>query len=155
MRKFARTPAFFILLAAAALAAYAARSPLSATSQRDGKSLEDVERLIAAGNVDSTTWLSYALKLNSAGRFAHAADAYRRALTAQPPLADSRSARFELGLTLAQTPNADAFFDYIHQVTLTDARLAVDILDRRECQSKSADPRFTPAVKEAQAQAVD
>lgn len=155
MHKFARAPAIFILLAAAGLAAYAARSPLSAPSPLAGKSLEEIEPLIAAGNVESNTWFIYATKLQSAGRFAHAADAYRRALSAQPPLADPRNARFGLGLALAQGPNADAFFDYIRQVTLTDARLACDILDRPQCKSKDSDPRFSPTVKEAQAQAVD
>lgn len=152
MRKHARGPAVLVLLIALVISGVVLRAGGNAGA--GGRTLPDLERLIAQ-TPSAQVWLEYADTLRISGRFGHSAEAYRRALEAQPGLSDPRPAKFGLTLALAQGDKADPFFEYLQALILSDARLASEVLARRECQRHAGDPRFAPLVREAAAQAVD
>jgi predicted Zn-dependent protease len=115
------------------------------------KNLAVLEKQIA-GHPDAATWDAYGDALRAANRPAAAADAYQRALALDPA---RRLTRINAALALAQAGNADAFFAYVSRLTMTDAKLASDLLERPELSSLRGDHRFQIAADTAHAQAVD
>ena len=123
-------------------------------AKRYDQAIVRFDTLIAAhpGNDFAYVRVAKARTLSWAGDLAGAERGYRDVLSRD---STDRDARFGLALSLAQDANANAFFDHMAQLVLTDARLASDILERKECQSKAADPRFAPLVQDAKTQAMD
>lgn len=156
MTRYSRKPAAFALL----LSLAAGLTALGATGQfhrsgADGNSIDALERAIASGRNDVATWSSYAQALQEKKDFVHAAAAYGRALELQPAEGEIQKLRFNAALCLGQSGNADAFFTSFAQLTSTDPKLAVDVLDRPELAGLRADSRWAAAASSARAQAAD
>jgi tetratricopeptide (TPR) repeat protein len=152
MTQHARKPAIAALLLtlASGAAGLSALGALRAPAARS-TDLATLERQIA-GRPDAETWDAYGDALRAAGRFAPAAEAYQRALALDP---SRRTTKINIALALAQAHNADGFFTYVSRLTMTDAKLASDLLERPELVPLHADARFTMAANTAHAQAVD
>jgi tetratricopeptide (TPR) repeat protein len=149
--RYRRWPSILVLLVAAGLGTYYLRS-LKAAGAGSGDSLEQLEKQIAQGHSDAKIWYSYAQRLTEAKRFEQASLAYRKVLDKEP---SNRQAKFGCALSLAQAGNADEFYNYMHDLAYGEAKLAIEIFDRRECQPWLKDARFAGLQKEAKAQAMD
>jgi tetratricopeptide (TPR) repeat protein len=114
-------------------------------------SLDSLERQII-GSTDPSLWCAYAEKLQAAGRYSAAAEAYQRALKFQP---DLQAARSNTAIALAQANSPDAFFAYFSRLTALYPKLAVDLLERPELSSMHGDPRWDLAASSAKVQAID
>ena len=90
--------------------------------------------------------------MRQARRFAHAAQAYRKALELEPY---HREARFACALALALAGDDEDFYVFMRDLIFHDAKLAADLFERRECQACLAQPRFKALQQEARSQAMD
>jgi predicted Zn-dependent protease len=152
MTQHARKPALaaLVLTLAVGIAGLSAAGALRSGNGRPGD-LATLERQIA-GHPDAATWDAYGDALRAAGRFAQAADAYQRSLALDP---SRRGTKINTGIALAQANNPDAFFKYVSRLTITDAKVVVDLLGHTELAPVRSDPRFTMADTTARGQAVD
>ena len=119
---------------------------------RAGMDLPTLEQRIAAGNVAPDVWFSYGDALAAQNRHAHAALAYKKGLEKEPY---ARQARLNCASALALASNADSLLAFLKDLTASDAKLAVDVFERRECQGFMKDPRFASLYAEARSQAAD
>jgi predicted Zn-dependent protease len=152
MTQHARKPAvaallLTLVLGVAGLGALGALRPPSAQST----DLATLERQIA-GHPDAQTWDAYGNALRAAGRCGAAVEAYQRSLALDPSRQDTK---ISVALALAQGNDADGFFNYVSRLTMMDAKLASNLLERPELTPLHGDARFTTAQKDAHAQAVD
>jgi tetratricopeptide (TPR) repeat protein len=152
MTRHARKPAAIALFASLALAGAGLAATGQFRSAKGPASLEDLERAIASGSADASTWNAYGDALRIHKRYAHAAAAYQRAMDMDP---DRPLTRFNEALVLAQSNAADKFFEFFSQLTVNDPKQAVDLLDRPELVSMHNDPRWLQAATSARAQAAD
>jgi tetratricopeptide (TPR) repeat protein len=152
MTQHARKPALaaLVLTLALGIAGLSATGALRSGTERS-TDLATLERQIA-GHPDADTWDAYGDALRAAGRYGQAADAYQRALKLDPA---RRATKINIGLALAQAKDADGFFQYVSRLTMTDAKVAVNLLEKSELAPLQGDPRFTMARTTAQGQAVD
>jgi tetratricopeptide (TPR) repeat protein len=115
--------------------------------------LQDLEKRIV-GSKEGRVWKAYGDKLREQGRYDAAAKAYHKAVELQPDLMD---ARLNEGVALGQW-NADAFFDYVSQLTMNYPKVAVNLMERPELgaiKTLTSDARWEMAKTAAQAQAID
>jgi predicted Zn-dependent protease len=144
-----------IALSAAAGIGLLAATGQFRTSSAANASLEQLQAQLSSGvpaSSDPVLWCIYADKLRAAGRFSAAARAYQHVLELQP---ENPAARINAGLALAQANDSDSFFAYLNRLTMSYPKLALDLLDRPELRPLHPDPRWTPALASAQAQAAD
>ena len=156
MTQYSRTPSVLILLARLALAVvYACCAPARTDASLNGdgsRTLEQLERAIAATNADAQTWFQYAGLLRERKRFADAALAFEKVLEQEP---FNREARFRCATSLALAGDEDDFYDFLRELTYSDAKLSVELLARRECQVYLGQSRFQALQNEARSQAMD
>ena len=160
MRKFARLPAFFVLLAASAtgvgmVIVHNARTagPTTAGAELE-KRLDELGNKVANGTADGKTWFDYAELLRQAGRYHHAAEAYKRALACSD-VPDIHAAQYGRGLALARDTDDDAYFAYLEELVASDAKTVLVILDSADSDSKKASAKFGPMHQSAENQAAD
>jgi tetratricopeptide (TPR) repeat protein len=119
------------------------------SAQGDAMSSSDARHSTTA---DAATWFFYGERLREAGRFTHAAQAYKKVLETEPY---HREARFHCALSLAQAGDADKFMEFMDDVTRNFAKMAVDIFERREVAGYLSQPRFQEMRRDAQNLAMD
>jgi tetratricopeptide (TPR) repeat protein len=157
MKQHARKPAIFAILLTAGLglAALSGSGVLARRGDAAG-SMPQLELQIAAGKADAATWQHYGDALRDVKRYSHAAAAYRKALELEP---DRREARVSAALVLGQAGDADGFFAMVQELSVSDPKLAVDVMDRPESAGPEGklrkDGRWEGAYRNARAQAAD
>ncbi len=67
----------------------------------------------------------------------------------------NREIRLRAGSFLALAGDPDPFYSFVRDLVYSDARLAVDLLDRAECRTYLTQPRFVALQAEARAQSMD
>jgi tetratricopeptide (TPR) repeat protein len=156
MTRYSRKPAAItlILTLAAGLSAFAATGQFRNKGE-GGATIDQLERELASGKTDVGTWTAYGDALRGQKQFAHAAAAYQRALEMHPSVDDLQKLRFTTALCLGQAGDADKFFVFFTHLTLTDPKLAVDLLERPELATLRQDSRWGPASASARSQASD
>jgi len=118
-----------------------------------GGSLADLEKQIAhGGDIKPEVWSAYAQRLMEAKRYGDAASAYRKVLDKTPA---DRAARTGVAIALAKAQNEEEFYKFMSDLTYSDAKMAMDIFDRGECQAWLSQTRFKTLQHEARAQAMD
>lgn len=155
--KYARGPAALVLMASLALAGAYAMSGLRGASPdpaASGSSADVVgrERSIVAGRADAGTWFAYAEQLRAEGKPAMAADAYQRVLEKEPY---HREARFWTAVCLAESANTQRLEKYMEKLVSGEAKLAVEIFQRRELAPHMSSPRMSALLEQARDQARD
>jgi hypothetical protein len=153
MSQYRRWPAVIVLIVASIAGTFFLRSSKASDSAATD-SLGQLEAKIAQakGNIDVTIWSAYAQKLAENNQFNQAAQAHRKVLEKEP---SNRSAKIGCALALAQAGSMDDLYAYMRELAYGEAKLAIEIFDRRECQTCLKDARFTTLQKEAKAQAMD
>ena len=148
-----RLPAIAVLLcglvAGAVLLLWTARP---GQARGTTSSLEQLERAIAKSDAGPDVWFDYAQGLSGAGRFLHAEMAYRQVLQRQPT---HKQAQFELACLLAREGKSEEFYAAMRDMVITEAKMAVDVFGRPECQKYLDAPRFEALVNEAKMQVMD
>jgi thioredoxin-like negative regulator of GroEL len=118
-----------------------------------GDSLAALEKQIGrGGEIRPEIWSAYAQKLMEAKRFADAASAYKKVLEKSPA---DRTAKTGVAIALAKAGNEEEFYKFMSELTYSDAKMAMDIFDRGECQAWLSQTRFKTLQHEARAQAMD
>lgn len=150
MMQYRRTPAVLVLVLATAGWAVVLRGQ----STRGGEigELSALQIAAAAPAATAADWRNFAEALQAAGRFAESAQAYQKALEREPY---NRQMKFDRAIALARTGDADAFFECMRDLSITEAKLAVEILDRAESQRYLSEDRFRVIAQEAASQARD
>jgi len=152
MTMHARIPALAALLVSSVLGlGVLAATGQFRTTSLEKMSLEDLEKRIVDCK-DGAVWCAYGDKLQGAGRFVDAVEAYEKALKVQP---DSVDARISLAIALGQGKDADRFFAYFSRLSSSYPKIAVDLLERPQLAGMKDDPRWEAAAWAARAQAVD
>ncbi len=147
-----RWPAIGVLVVVVAIGALYVRT-WGRGASGGGVTIADLEKQIARGKVSAATWNTYAQKLMEAKRFEDAATAYRKVLELEP---GNRGAKTGVAIALAKAKNEEEFYRYMSEMTYGgDAKMAMDIFDRGECQAWLSQARFATLAKEARAQAMD
>jgi len=163
MKQYRRLPSLLVLVIAAALGfAYLRFWNSSASAGHDG-SLEDLRKLIAHSTaqgkpIPAETWYAYGQRLEESSDFAAASNAYRNLLELKPDANQEplfRKARLARAVSLARAGDHDALAALLRELTYTEPKLVMEILERRECQPLLADPRLSGLQKQARAQAMD
>jgi tetratricopeptide (TPR) repeat protein len=149
-----RIPALIALAVTLAIGmvAYCIFSADDTAARGAGATLEQLELVIASGQADAATWFHYGERLREAGRFSHAAQAYKKVLELEHYHAE---ARFNCALALAQSGNGEEFYFFMEDVTRDYPKRAVDIFDRPEVARYLSEPRFQEMRREAQNLAMD
>jgi hypothetical protein len=147
-----RQPAIAVLLAGVLAAAVYLPWTARAGQAGSSTSIEQLERAIARPDAGPDIWLQYAQRLNATGRFLHAEMAYRQVLQRQ---ANHKQAQFELACLLAKAGKTEEFYAAMRDMVVSEAKLAVDVFGRPECQQYLDAPRFIALVNEAKTQAMD
>ena len=151
MMRHRRLPAIGVLVVMIAIGAIYVRS--WGRGAGGGGSLADLEKQIGAGKEISTaTWAAYAQKLMEVNRFDAAASAYKKVLEKEPA---NRTAKTGVAIALARAKNEEEFYKFMSDLTYSDAKMAMDIFDRGECQAWLSQTRFKTLQHEARAQAMD
>jgi len=152
MMRHRRWPAILVLVAMVGIGVMYVRS-WGKGSAGSGESIAALEKQIGRGNVSLETWNKYAQRLMEVKRFDDAATAYRKVLEKEP---GNRGAKTGVAIALAKAKNEEEFYKYMSDMTYTgDAKMAMDIFDRGECQAWLSQARFATLAKEARAQAMD
>jgi hypothetical protein len=118
----------------------------------DGASIAELEKQISRGKVDAATWNAYGGKLVEAKRFEDAATAYKKVLELEPA---NRSAKTGCAISLAKAKNEEEFYKFMSDLVASDAKMAMDIFDRGECQAWLGQARFATLKNNARAEAMD
>jgi hypothetical protein len=147
-----RKPAAAILLATVVAGVVYVHSTGAASSPADGPALAELEVAIANPDAPLETWLTYAQRLQQAGRFAHAAAAYQRVLETDP---FCRVANFQCAVVLAKAGDPDAFYSFMANLLLSEPRLALEIFGRPEIQRYMGEERFQSLLAQARVQSMD
>ena len=146
-----RIPALLILLlAACAGAAYLRQANRAANRPRPA--LEVLEAKIKAGNADTKDWHDYAAVLDGAGKHAQAAQAYRKVLELEP---FNRQVKIDYVVALANAGDKDGLAHYLKDLVYAEAKLALELFERKELKPYLAYAEFETFQKEARAQAMD
>jgi hypothetical protein len=151
MMRHRRLPAIGVLVLVVGLGALYVRS-WGRGASGDGASIPDLEKQIARGKVDAATWNTYAGKLVEAKRFDNAATAYKKVLELEPA---NRGAKMGAAISLAKAKDEEEFYKFMSDLTASDAKMAMDIFDRGECQAWLSQQRFATLKNDARAQAMD
>ena len=152
MMRHRRLPTIGVLVVMIAIGAIYVRS-WGRSANGAGGSLADLEKQIARGKeVPSATWSAYAQKLMEARRFDDAASAYKKVLEKE---SGNRNAKTGVAIALARAKNEEEFYKFMSDLTYSDAKMAMDIFDRGECQAWLSQTRFKTLQHEARAQAMD
>jgi hypothetical protein len=106
----------------------------------------------ATGDGQTDSLLRLAIQRKAEGRYGEAAAACRQVLSGQR---FHREARFQLASSLALDGQRDALHAFLSDLVFSEAKLAVDVLERPECQAYLREPRFAALYKEAKSQAMD
>jgi hypothetical protein len=150
VNRHSRIPAILILVASIGLGyAYLRKARADA---RPAGGLEALEAKIQSGKADKKDWLDYAAALNDAKKYGQAAQAYKKVLELEPY---HRQAKFEVALALANAGDKDGLAHFLRDLVYAEAKLAVDLFERREMKPYLEDPQFQGLQKEARAQAMD
>jgi cytochrome c-type biogenesis protein CcmH/NrfG len=161
MNQYPRKPAVIVLAVAAVVAAVFlvawGRVEAYYKQKSGGHTIEAMEQRIAeekkAGRpVTPQTWLAYGQLLMDDKKYDQAASAFKEVLEVQP---FNREAKFQRGLALAQSGQADAFYQFQKDLVYSEAKLAVELFERVETQRYQGDERFSALAKEAKNQAMD
>lgn len=115
-------------------------------------SIEAIEQKIAAGDHSAGTWAAYAEALSKAGQHHKAADAYKQVLVLEP---FKREMKFQYGLSLALAGRGDEFYAFQKDLVYSEAKLAVELLERPEAGKFMGEARFAALKEEARSQAMD
>lgn len=122
------------------------------SSTNGAATLDELEIAVSAPDATPQTWLLYGQRLGENGRYRHAAVAYHKFLESEPY---HREARFQYALALARANETEDLFTFLRDLVFAEPKLAVDLLDRRECQAYLSEPRFQSLQREARVQAMD
>jgi hypothetical protein len=163
MKQYRRLPSLLVLVVAAAIGFAYLRFGGGPASAGESSSLEDLRKLIARDtaqgkSIAADTWYAYGQRLEEGGEFAAAANAYRNLLELKPEAEQEglfRKARLARAVALARAGDADALAVLLRELTYTEPKLVMEILERRECQPLLADSRLAGLQKHARAQAMD
>jgi len=152
-------PAAILLGAALGCAVYAMVTSAGFGSHRlmtrdiaPSKDVVTLERLIAGGQADARVWEDYAEILRKRSAHEHAAEAYRKVLETEPFNVD---AQFRCGLSLAMAEDRPALREFLSDLAVNDAKLAVDLLARPEMTPFLQEDAFRAIRADALAQAND
>src|SRR3954467_8110068 len=138
MMRHQRLPAALVLVAALAVGLIYVRS--WGRGAGDEGSLIALEKQISrGGEIDPKLWSAYAQKLMEARRYGDAASAYKKVLTKAPA---DKTARMGAAIALAKAQNEEEFYKFMSDLTYSDAKMAMDVFDRGECQAWLAQTRF-------------
>src|SRR5688500_9410458 len=138
-----RIPALLILLlAACAGAAYLRQANRAAGKPREG--LAALEAKIQSGSADKNDWLNYAIALNEAKQPGQAAQAYRKVLELEPY---NRQVKIEYVVALANAGDKDGLANYLKDLVYAEAKLALELFDRKEVKPYLADAQFESLQK--------
>jgi len=151
MSQHRRTPTTLVLLLTAAALVYlyvAGGSQVAA----DQPGLAELELAIAQPDAAPATWRLFAQRLHEAGRLDHAAVAYRRCLESDPY---DREVRLHCASVLALTGDAESFLEFMRDMVLIDAKLAVEVFNRPESKPYLARADFQALQAEAVSQSMD
>jgi tetratricopeptide (TPR) repeat protein len=160
MKRYPRTPASLIVLGALALGVLYVvawgRVEQLWKHQPGERSVEALEKRLAeeqkTGRASAATWRAYGDALVEAKRWSDAATAFKEVLAIEPA---NRNAKFQCGLALAQSGQADEFYKFQKELVYGEAKLAVELFERPEAQRYLAEERFSALSKEAKNQAMD
>lgn len=147
-----RLPAIVTLLTVLALGAFPLAARRSRATVADESQLTALQLAIAEPDAKPQVWLLYGQKLQSLGRFAPAALAYRRFLESDPY---NRQVLLQCANCLALVGQRDEFFSFMRNVVTSDPKLALEVLGRPDVQGYLAEERFQALHKEAVAQSMD
>ena len=153
-RQHARFPALVSLSVLGALCAvYAVTTRPMVPTDLTLARVEEIERLIAAGESGPAVWMAYALNLEQTGDFRHASEAYRRVLELEPYDSKALMARAS---TLARAGGRTDLLSFMSELAMDDAKLALVIFARPELQRylEPGSP-FVPVLREARIQSSD
>jgi hypothetical protein len=164
MKQYRRLPSLLVLVAVAAVGFAYLRFWIKPASAGQDGSLEDLRKLISYSSaqgraISAETWFAYGQRLEEAGDFAAAANtAYRNLLELTPgphqePL--FRKARRARAIALARANDRDGLATLLRDLTYTEPKLVMEILERGECRPLLGDPRLAGLQKHARAQAMD
>lgn len=152
MMRHSRLPAVAVLVAVVALGVIYVRSWGRGADGGEG-SLGALEKQIGrGGEIKPEVWTAYAQKLMEARRYGDAASAYRKVLEKSPA---DRTAKMGVAIGLAKAQNEEEFYKFMSDLTYSDAKMAMDVFDRGECQAWLSQTRFKTLQHEARAQAMD
>lgn len=152
MIQHSRKPAAVVLLATFVAGAAYVYSTTTESRLADGPTLAQLEVAIADADASADVWLTYAQRLQQAGRLGHAIEAYRHVLELDP---FSRTANLQCASAMAQAGQPDEFHGYLSQLLLIDPRLTQDILGRPEMQRFLTEDRFQAVLAQARVQSMD
>lgn len=149
-----RWPAALILtLSAAACAGYAVlTAPDTHATAPERAERVQIERRIADGRADSNDWLAYAAHLQAAGQAADAAEACFEALKRAPY---NRTALYRRAIALATAGQTAELQAFLTELTVSDAKLAVDVFAHIAVRPYLARADFRRLFEEARSQAID
>lgn len=152
MVQYSRTPAIVVAILAVVGGWWLLSGGVSAVSINDAPALADLQVLIAQPDAGRELWLQYAQRLQQAGQFLHAAQAYQRVLQFDPY---DRPTKLQCAAVLARAGNADELARFMKQVCSLDPKLAMDIFTRPDMLSYLAQPAFIALSNEARVQSMD
>jgi len=151
MMRHRRLPAIAVLVAMIAVGAIYVRS--WGKGAAGGDSLAALEKQVSrGGEINPQLWTAYAQKLMEAKRYDDAASAFKKVLVKAP---GDRTAKTGAAIALAKAQNEEEFYKFMSDLTYSDAKMAMDIFDRGECQAWLSQTRFKTLQHEARAQAMD
>lgn len=139
-----------LLLAVGAGALYAWRSRHAAAPAAGIEALE--ARLAKGADLTLDEWLSYGDAMAARGKHEQAALGYRGALGKE---AGNRRAQLGLTVNLAQGQKTDELLALLREMCSAEAKLVLELLDRKELAAFKADKRFKDLEEQARAEAMD
>jgi hypothetical protein len=146
-----RIPALLILLLAVCVGAVYLRQANRAAA-RPAEGLAALEAKIRGGNAGKADWLNYAVALNGEQHYGQAAQAYRKVLELEPY---NRQVKIEYVVAMANAGDKGGLGQYLKDLVYAEAKLALELFDRKELKPYLADAQFEGLQKEARAQAMD
>jgi len=153
MKQHSRKPVLVILLASGLVSGATVVAMGALTEHRGARpTLAQLETAVAHENASVDVWLAYADRLQEAGQYAHAADAYQKALEKNSL---NRAARLGLGVALARAGNAAGLYAWVQKLMYSDPGLTCELLDRPECAPFLTEDRFVQLRQEAKLQTMD
>ena len=147
-----RLPAGITLLSVLILGAVPLLAQRGGRGGAEEAQLSELQVAIAQPDAKPAVWLQYGQKLQSVGRYAQAALAYRRFLENDPY---DRQARLQCANCLVKVGDKDEFFVFMQSTLASDPKLTLEVLTRPDVQGYLAEGRFQSLHKESIAQSMD
>lgn len=154
-----RTPAAMVLAAMlGASAAYAIATSPAARRASPGESKAscaasaELACALAGGQTNTATWMSYAQRLQCDGQPADAAEAYAKVLAREPY---NQAAWVGRAAALAAVGDEDKLAEFLTDLVLANAKLAVEVFGRSDIQPLLRSERLRSLREEALSQSMD